>query len=124
MVIAARCPDASILEKFALGQMLPEEVEPLALHVEQCERCTQVLNGMKAEDTLIEAMSARSTAADEDNDKVDALIERLKALSAPDMAPRVEHTVTTVADDTPSSERRLDQGEDTPVPLSPCAGPG
>jgi serine/threonine protein kinase/Leucine-rich repeat (LRR) protein len=81
--------------------MPPEEVEPLALHVEQCDRCTQALNGMKAEDTLIEAMSARSTTTDEDADKVGALIERLKALPAPAM----EQTLTTVLDDTPSSER-------------------
>jgi WD40 repeat protein len=96
------CPDPSVLRQFALGQLPPEELEPLARHVEQCERCTRALDGLKAEDALVAAVAAQPDDPGPHTDPaVAALIEllkRLRPLVAPDAAP-----VETAGAETPSS---------------------
>ncbi len=58
MSVATSCPDPAVLVQLALGGMAPEAIEPLAQHVEQCERCTQALDTLKTRDTLVEALAA------------------------------------------------------------------
>jgi anti-sigma factor ChrR (cupin superfamily) len=84
MPVASVCPDASTLQRFAVGQMPPAEVEQLAKHCEQCERCIRLLHTFNAEDTLTEAMAVQSTAPDQARDAaVAALIHRLSSLPSP-----------------------------------------
>ena len=79
MPATARCPDASVLQQFAFGEMSPEQVEPLAQHVEQCPHCTRTLDALHERDTLVEAISARPAGtAEPPVEEVNALIARLK----------------------------------------------
>jgi WD40 repeat protein len=127
MPVAAPCPDAALLLKFALGQILPEEVERLAPHIEQCAACTRALEGLKGTDTLVEAMSSLPTVDDEPaGEAMNALIEHLKGLR-PAAVAGVEVTRTTAADSTPSSEGErpaADRTQDLCAFLSPAQGPG
>ncbi len=78
------CPDKQALERLALGQALPEELEPLAEHLEQCPRCTETLVGLKPEDTLTSAVRAQKAAAVPPQDEaVEALIGQLAAVPPP-----------------------------------------
>jgi WD40 repeat protein/serine/threonine protein kinase len=116
MQVASHCPDASVLQRFTLGQMQPEEVERLARHVEQCERCTRVLDGLKVADTLVEAMSAQATAGDEIQDaSVVALIERLKGMPSPQSAH---------AEPMPASSSETPSADLGPSETPPPAGSG
>lgn len=82
------CPDATALEELALGRMDPEEVERLAEHCERCERCVEALQRMRAEDALVETMRSRATASHSPvPDKVQDLMQRLRALYVPDDTP-------------------------------------
>jgi hypothetical protein len=86
MTIAASCPEAALLQQFALGRLSAADIETLAAHVENCDRCARRLEALPARDTLIEAMSAQATAVNEPlSNVVNGLIERLRAL--PPAAP-------------------------------------
>jgi WD40 repeat protein len=98
------CPDDSVLQELALGRMRPAEVEILARHCEQCPRCVQVLQFLRAEDTLTEAMAAQSTAQAPCCDAaVDSLIERLERLPLP-VSVEVPMAATLVGGATPSGD--------------------
>src|SRR5262249_27133377 len=75
MAALPRCPDPHELQQLLLGR-LPEQVtETLELHVAQCESCARLLPTLPAEDTLVEAMRARSAEALQPADR--STIERL-----------------------------------------------
>jgi WD40 repeat protein len=75
------CPDRQTLFQLALGHMPPAKVESLAGHVEQCEHCISSLEGLKGQDTLIEAMSAQGTVEEEPSQAVDKLIKQFRGVS-------------------------------------------
>ena len=106
MVIGV-CPDTLALQQLALGRMSPAEVERLAAHCEQCERCLVALQQLRVHDTLVEAMSAQATAGDDaPSAVVVALIDRLKALRPVLATADDEVTRATLTDPTPSSDDR------------------
>src|SRR6516162_4961596 len=81
MATITTCPDKRVLERLALGEMSPLEVEQLAVHCEKCEQCIQALQKLRAADTLVAAMSAQgSVVPPSNNPVVAALVARLKAL--------------------------------------------
>jgi WD40 repeat protein/tRNA A-37 threonylcarbamoyl transferase component Bud32 len=123
MPAATQCPDAPVLRQFALGLMAPAEVEPLAVHVERCEHCTRTLEGLKGQDTLVEAMSAQGTIEEEPPAIVNTLIERLKAVSPAD-APSGEHTLPNQAEGPPAQPEPEIKIAALPASVAkPAAGP-
>jgi WD40 repeat protein/tRNA A-37 threonylcarbamoyl transferase component Bud32 len=85
--------------------MAPAEVEPLAEHVEKCDHCTLTLDGLKGQDTLVEAMSAQATMEERPSEVVDNLIRRLKA-APPAETVSGEHTLASISPD-PATESHL-----------------
>jgi WD40 repeat protein len=76
---AHSCPDAPLLERFAQGQMPPDEVQLLAGHVLECTRCTETLLAAQREDTLVQALRNHAAVAQRfGSDNVTELIHRLK----------------------------------------------
>jgi serine/threonine protein kinase len=86
MTRTAACPDAEALQRLAMGFLADEEAEPLEQHLVDCANCLQMLKGLQAWDTLLDALKAgqstviRSLRA-EGLDAA-AVINRLKALPA------------------------------------------
>ena len=74
------CPDADVLQRFLLGQTSDQESAELEAHLAACAHCVQTLHGMKAEDTVVEAMRAQAGTAEAEEAVVESLIERLQRL--------------------------------------------
>jgi hypothetical protein len=118
MSAAVACPDASVLLQFFLGQLPPEELDRVARHVERCERCTRALDGLKAEDMLVAAVSAQAAGPPVHADPgVDALIELLKG-KPPHVAPDAAGLPPTGAE-TPSDQVGA---RETPPPQGAAPG--
>ena len=47
------CPNAQVLQQFALGSLSAMEIELLSQHVERCASCVETLHGLKINDTLL-----------------------------------------------------------------------
>jgi hypothetical protein len=58
MIDAIPCPQAEDLQRFLLGEMEDADAERLELHLSQCRSCVTTAQGLKASDTLVEAMRA------------------------------------------------------------------
>jgi WD40 repeat protein len=56
MTPGTSCPAREVLERFLLGQLPAEELDPLAAHVEHCRRCIATLHSLRPRDTLLSAM--------------------------------------------------------------------
>jgi serine/threonine protein kinase/regulation of enolase protein 1 (concanavalin A-like superfamily) len=105
MAAVTSCPDSRVLERLALGQMSPLEVEQLAVHCEKCEKCIQAIQQIRGADTLVSAMSAQGTIVEPaHNPAIAALVARLKALRRQDAAAIEEATVPPSSVNTPLSE--------------------
>lgn len=78
MAVENSCPSKEVLERFVLGQLSPAEVEQWARHVEACARCAATLQGLPAQDTMIEALhDAGDAEANRRQQAVQDLIGRL-----------------------------------------------
>lgn len=78
MVAIDCCPDASVLEALALGRLAPEEVERLAAHCENCQRCILALQQLPTDDALLQTIRSGVRAASEPLPKqVQAVMQRL-----------------------------------------------
>ncbi|HLW68598.1 MAG TPA: protein kinase, partial [Gemmataceae bacterium] len=103
MAAVTSCPESRVLERLALGQMTPLEVEQLAEHCEKCEKCIQALQQIRGADTLVSAMSAQGTIVESSNNPaVAALVARLKALGQKSVAQE-QATVPPSSVNTPVS---------------------
>jgi hypothetical protein len=79
------CPGAGDFQRLQLGQMSQEDADRLARHLESCNHCAATVQGLKIDDTLIEALRALAGTASPAPDPIVAdLIQRLKA--APSVA--------------------------------------
>jgi serine/threonine protein kinase len=105
MAAITTCPDSWVLERLALGDMSPLEVEQLAVHCERCEKCIQVLQQPRGADTLVAAMSAQGTVVEPSvNPAVAALVARLKSLGWLTSVARDQATMPPSSVNTPLSE--------------------
>lgn len=81
MAAQVACFDAEVLTKFLKGTLAGSEVASLEQHLLQCDRCAETVNALVNRDTLVEAMQAPATVAEEpESDVVRGLIERLRRL--------------------------------------------
>jgi len=130
MAVASHCPDAQTLEQLRLGQLSLGDVEHLAQHLEQCERCAAAVGEIQADDTLVEALRKRPTVLDRcEQDAVTGLIASLQkqlplpAVAFPGMVPGSETTQPPVAagvQDAPC----LSSTQEVYDFLAPAEGPG
>jgi WD40 repeat protein/predicted Ser/Thr protein kinase len=78
------CPSAHEYERLRRGELSLPEVEQLAQHIEKCGRCADQMQSLPVDDTLIEALRARSTVTDpKEQDRVSDLVARLKQFRLP-----------------------------------------
>src|SRR5437870_5204373 len=56
MTMLATCPDAASLERFLLGGVLAGERDQLEAHLLTCAACSNAVELVTAEDTLVEAV--------------------------------------------------------------------
>src|SRR5215471_5250341 len=104
MAVASTCPDVHVLRQLAIGDLPLAEVERLAEHCTQCERCIQVLHSLKEGDTLVDAVAAQRTAPDRLADPaVQALIERLEG-SIPSVSEVAVGDVPTTVTNAPITD--------------------
>jgi hypothetical protein len=93
MAAVSPCPDGGKLEQLQRDQLPLAEVEQLAQHLEQCERCAASLRELPVGDTLSEALRARETlVAPAEQPLVHRLMAALKKLPAPPAAPWPERS--------------------------------
>src|SRR5689334_9030569 len=79
MLTPSSCPDADVLQRFLLGQTSDQESSQLEAHLSTCPNCVQTLHGLKAEDTVVEAMRVPPLRDDEEK-VVEDLIKRMEGL--------------------------------------------
>jgi formylglycine-generating enzyme required for sulfatase activity/serine/threonine protein kinase len=81
----ARCPEKAEYQRLLLGQLSTQKVDSLSEHVEDCSRCTELVAGLKAEDSLHRVVRAAPAAAAElpRTPLVEGLIRRICRLGPP-----------------------------------------
>jgi serine/threonine protein kinase len=123
MAPVASCPDREVLEQLMLGRLADPEGERLAQHLEQCGRCAAVVQTLRADDTLVEAARAPSTATGgPEQEVVRGLVERLRRGGPPTAAAG---TPTITRDATPQPGGPPAEGTaDLCALLAPPQGPG
>ncbi len=85
---ASPCPPPRILERFALGQLSPLEVEQWSGHVEQCGRCHAALRAFDGEDAVVKALQRPGSAeAQRQHQLVRSLVEKLVRIQPVEPAP-------------------------------------
>ena len=57
------CPSRDDLQRFALGQAPEELAHPIERHLAECRACVGTLNGLKATDTLVDAIRSLPSPA-------------------------------------------------------------
>jgi serine/threonine protein kinase len=93
------CPEPKSLLLLASGQLPAEDVERLAKHLESCVRCVETLTGLKAEDTLADAVrAAADTGEITPSTAVRELMNQLKGLRA-ESEPRTAATLPPTGDE-------------------------
>ncbi len=104
MKIATPCPSLHELEQFLLGCLAYPQAEPLAEHLLSCARCIGLVETVKAEDSLVQALRARAgpTVDPATQGEIFHLIERLREQQAPAAEPmtatiRQSDVVTTTS---------------------------
>jgi len=122
MPVASSCPDAVLFDRLRQGQLSAEEVEQLARHLEACGRCAAAIESLKHDDTLTDALRAKSTAVDRpERDVVANLVSRLKELRPIDVAASEATAAFTDAAPPPAVVEGTQQVYDF---LAPRRGPG
>ena len=76
------CPDTADYQHLVLGDLATEEVERLAEHLEQCRRCTEAVQLLQTQDTLLESLreARKNVTPETEGDRADQLIEELSRL--------------------------------------------
>jgi aminoglycoside phosphotransferase (APT) family kinase protein len=74
------CPEKQAWQELVSGQLPAEEVERLAQHLEQCQRCLETVQSLHAADTFSELLKANPSTIDS-GAGVEGLMQRLKALA-------------------------------------------
>jgi serine/threonine protein kinase len=91
--MALSCPESGRISALLLAQLPAEEIEPLAQHLEQCNRCGETLDQLLKQDTLVDAMRGQATVLDvPSSPAVEALLTRLRG----SLPPTSETTDSTV----------------------------
>jgi Leucine-rich repeat (LRR) protein len=113
------CPAVHQWQRLLLGDVSDQEAEQLEQHLARCARCSQSLHGLRAHDTLVEAIRAggRSEARPR-GELVARLIERLKQLGP------VEVSGDTQALNSLTPLSPADATQETYDFLRPPEGPG
>ncbi len=123
MPIVSSCPNAATFERLRSGQLSAADVEQLARHLEQCGRCAAAVEALKPDDTLTDALRAKSTAIDRpEGDVVAKLVSRLKQIRPLASAP-----IEATAAFTNAAPLGAPVGEGTQAVydfLAPSRGPG
>jgi serine/threonine protein kinase len=118
------CPELQSLQRLAQGLLTPEDVEPLAEHLERCGRCVETILGLKQDDTLVDAVrTRRSVAEGSDRPIVEALIQKLRRLPA-EVAASSQHATPAPSGDsvaTPSDARAEPIRHATTLPTQEAA---
>jgi anti-sigma factor RsiW len=89
----SRCPDVPTLQRLLLGQVAVAEADQLEAHFAGCSRCGSTAGGVRAEDTLVEALRGLAAATPAAaREEVHTLIDRLKSLNPQPPVPEPEPT--------------------------------
>jgi WD40 repeat protein/serine/threonine protein kinase len=117
------CPDASVLERLAVGDVAPHEAESLEDHLTRCERCQACLTQVNVSDPLLDCLRGGEAVAAElpQGELLDDLMRRLREGPPPEAG---------LEDSIP--DRRHSLGETLPIEpapdiaelLAPPRGPG
>src|SRR5947209_7191481 len=83
------CPDASVLQRFLLGQLPPEELEALGPHVDGCPACRNTLRSLQVHDPLLEALQHPPPSLPVPDTVLEQLLQRLARLDAAPADPQV-----------------------------------
>jgi serine/threonine protein kinase len=123
MPLASSCLDAAMLSRLQSGQLSVVEVEELAQHLEGCSRCTAAVGALRSDDTLADALRARSTTVDRpERDVVANLVSHIKQLGSMVVAsPEATAAFVSAA---PSSVPTVEGTQEVYDFLAPPRGPG
>jgi WD40 repeat protein/serine/threonine protein kinase len=80
MVNVVSCPHREELRQLLLGQVSGSQAESLERHLDECPSCLELLDSLKAEDTLLDAARSPAASADGPDAAVRGLIDRLRGL--------------------------------------------
>ncbi len=117
MALVDSCPERDVLDRLMRGQFAGPGGERLAQHLETCDRCATLAQGLAPHDTLVEAARASSTVKDgAEAAAVQKLVDRLQQLGPPIDGP------TASGEMPPADEPRATAGLDYGF-LAPPAGP-
>src|SRR5207244_3815047 len=79
------CPDVAELKQLVLGQLTPEQITSLQEHLAICPACLAIVGDLPADDPLLRALESKGRAPGVEDELVELLIERLRALGGPAM---------------------------------------
>jgi serine/threonine protein kinase/WD40 repeat protein len=78
MPVTTPCPEAMVLRQLLLGELTPPDLESLSEHVLQCERCAGRLNGLRADDPLLQTLRGGDTTVTPPTPNALVFMERLE----------------------------------------------
>jgi predicted Ser/Thr protein kinase len=110
MAVTIPCPPPDVLRRFFLGAVSPSELESVGAHVLNCSQCVAALNGMRAGDDSLEALSSAETVVSVDAD-VQSLIDRLvRPLRGENLAADARAPASPIRQDTLTQQLASDKG--------------
>ncbi|MFN0055906.1 MAG: protein kinase domain-containing protein [Planctomycetales bacterium] len=77
------CPSPEFLKELLLGRLAGAEAKPLVEHLEVCDACQTSVQGLDAEDTLVQAIRGQTRLSVSDYPVIDQLIGRVSGLVVP-----------------------------------------
>src|SRR5437870_5160230 len=107
VVESPACPNLSELLSMVFGTAQPDDYSRLSEHLLTCEKCVKTLRELKADDSLIRQLEARSRESDgHDRALLHSVVERLRHFEPTviHQAENVESTLGPKPDGTPSLE--------------------
>ncbi len=76
------CPNTEVLRRLTVGLIPAADAGPLEQHLSSCERCVQTLHGLKASDTLTDALPCGDAVLGRlGGEEVRGLVQRLEAMA-------------------------------------------
>jgi hypothetical protein len=77
------CPNQTDLRRFFLGQLAVEERSPIEDHVRICPLCVHALEGIRPNDTMVDALRGGMPSVEESQRQaVQQLVHRLQGLGS------------------------------------------
>jgi hypothetical protein len=106
----AECPEHEVLERLAMGEGAESQLDGLAEHLATCDRCSDSVDALLKNDTLVQSLAANSTGACDEADEplVVELIERLGRLPASILSPVDDTLDPTETPSTPGDAETAD----------------